>query len=445
MFGVEPAFPRSDHLDEDVEGIVRWCAEQPDGLRQLAVAVRALEGSSTEADRIETLAEIGLPTRVLEPRERELVEQLLSLLDDRERAGLLHGLTNRWSERNRPDARDPRALVSGLEDSIPGADDLHPLYVVLSRLVHAVWDRLATDDLRYNGVGDLVSQVGQRTGVPPERLTDPPSPASTSDRQYFVVRLAESGRDPSRMLLDIWLVDDGDWSRRYASDETHTLDQIGPKIDEELARLAADEIDVGELRVEFILPRRLLSHPVDQWLMAAPGVTSPIGVHYPVVVRDLLRMRNRIIRKNWQLRCRSLATHGVQAVADAVRYEPLNPADPDLYPELMRNRNLPACMVVLGPSADYVPRRIQSWLTAGLPVIAWCRHNDAYSQFDRHLPNVITGRGINGLPLAVWQLRQDAGVNEPVAGIEHVGRHIVLLWDDADRIPPDDRLPLRKP
>ncbi len=449
LLDADVAVPRSEQFQEDIEGLVRWCAGQPDGLRALAALVRGSEGPSAEADLIETLAEIGRPARVLEPTERRLVERLLTMLDDRERRLLLRGLTARWSERNRPDASDPQALLSGLEDSIPGVGDLHPLYVVLNRLTN--WGRLLPDDLDFDAdfdaVSELAFQVGRRIGIPVERLADPLPPVEDSDRQYLVVRLDESGRDPSRMLMAIWLVgEDGVWLQRYMSvEETHTLEQVGPRIDEELDRLGADEIDVGDLRIEFILPRRLLTHPVDQWPMAAPGVLSPIGVHYPVAIRDLVRMRNKIIRKKWRLRCQSLAAHATQSVAGAVRFEHLNVGDRDPYAELIGNRGLPVCIVVRGRAAEHVPRRIQSWLTAGIPVIAWCRHDDAASQFDQRLEDLIDGRGVHGLPEGVWELRQEAGQSDPLPGFEPVGRNVALLWDDAERIPPDDRMPLRLP
>lgn len=442
LLGADPAFPRSDTAEEDVERLVRWCARQPGGMRRLSEAVEATEEHSDLVARLRALAEIGRPAQVLQPEERHRVERLTAELDDETRTLLLRDLLARWSPRNRPDTSDPQAVLSSLEDAIAGVGEPHPLYVYLSRLAAVFRDPAAGD------VEELARQVGDRTGAPPELLVDLPGGTPEPDAQFFVVRLAESGLDPSRYLLDVWLVSGGGtWTQRYTSEQAHHLDDVGPRIDDVLEDLAEDEIEIGSLRIEFILPRPLLDHPVDQWLAAAPGVSSAIGVHYPVVVRDLSRMRNRIIRSRWRRRCRSLARNGESGAHGAVRFEPVTAGDYDLFPELMRDPDRPVCLIVLGPAAEHVQSRIGSWLSAGLPVIAWCRFNDVARQFDQRLLTVINGGGINVLPEAVWRLRQDAG-RPPPAGLgylDHVGRHVTLIWDLESLLPPDEHHRLRQP
>ncbi|MGC9669132.1 effector-associated domain 2-containing protein [Planosporangium sp. 12N6] len=439
LLGVEPDFPRAEAAPDDLTRLVAWCAAaRPDGLRVLVEAVAGVEEQGGAVDRLRAVGSIGRPAEVLQPHERARVEELLARLDHASRAAMVRDLASRWGPRLRPDTREPQTLLRLLEDSIAGADEPHPLYTFLSRLAQAF------RDTPYEDLGDLVSEVGYRTSGGPVMLADP---AATPDpgRYYFVVRLAEDGLAPSRYLVHVWLADDrGAWELRYTSDSPHLLAEVRTMVDDQLAALAEDEaVEIDALSIEFILPRALLDHGVDQWLVSAPGVSNAIGVHYPVVVRDLARMRNRIIRSRWRQRCRWLNGHGHPTAAKAVRFEHLNGTAPDIFAELMQDPECPACLVVLGPSAAHVAGRVGAWLSAGIPVVVWCRHDGVSARFDTHLPSILISGGIGSLPTAVWRLRQDSGRVD--SGHEHVGKHITLLWDDENRMPPDERGRLRQP
>jgi hypothetical protein len=367
-----------------------------------------------------------------------LIEDLVAELDRATLITAFRDLASRWGPRLRTDPSDPGAVVRLLEDSISAADEPHPLYVFVRRLAELIRDPARED------IGVLANVIGARTGVSPGVMAEPPAEVVDPDQYYFVVRLTEHGLNASRYLLDVWLAnEDGAWDRRYTADTAHSLEEVQAKVDELLTDLAEDtRVDVGELAIEFILPRSLLGHEVDQWIVAAPGVSSPIGVHYPVLVRDLTRMRNRIIRTRWGHRCDWLRRHGGIAVSGAVRFVYLNGQDTGLYADLMRDPEKPVCVVLLGRSAAQIATTIGQSLSAGIPVIVWCRDNQASSRFDEHLPGLLINTGVKTLPTAVWRLRQDAG--GPGAGTGHVGAHITLLWDEQSRQPPDEQ-PLCQP
>jgi hypothetical protein len=438
LLGTAPSFTRAESATEDVTRLVAWCATRPDGLRKLVEAIAAVEEQGGAVDRLRAVGSIGRPAEVLQPHERARIEELLAQLDHASLVAMVRDIASRWGPRLRQDTRDPQALLRLLEDSIAGADEPHPLYTFLSRLAESFRDA-PHDDL-----GDLVSEVGYRTGGSPVVMADP-AEAPDPGQYYFVVRLAEHGLAPSRYLLHVWLADErGTWDLRYTSDVPHHLEEVRAKVDEQLAALAADEaVDIGGLSIEFILPRALLDHGVDQWVVAAPGVSNAIGVHYPVVVRDLARMRNRIIRSRWRRRCQWLNEHDRGTAAGAVRFEHLNGGGPDNFAELMLDPERPACLVVLGPSAAHVASRVGGWLSAGIPVVVWCRHDALAARFDTHLPGMLISGGVRSLRTAVWRLRQDSG--RPDSQHEHVGMHITLLWDDESRMPPDERGRLRQP
>jgi hypothetical protein len=286
---------------------------------------------------------------------------------------------------------------------------------------------------------DLASEVSNRTGTRRANSTDLPP---LGDRHYFVVRLMHDGRDASRYLLAVWLTDgDGSWEVRHTSDAPQSIADIKAEVDEQLVRLAHDPtVDLDELFIEFIVPQSLLGADLDQWVMTAPGYSSPIGVHYPMGVRDLLRMRNRLIRNRWRKRCEWVGAHGHRP--GGTHFQSLNGNRQDNFADFLQDTEK-VCVVVVGPSAQYVMGNINAWLSAGIPVIVWCREDSVVDRFHNHLSGILEESGIHGLPDAVWRLRQDAA--RQGAAPNHVGRHITLLWDFVHRLPPDDQRPLLGP
>jgi hypothetical protein len=428
--GIDPGLvPRSDDQEADVAGLVAWCARQKAGVTRLVNAISAVEEGSAAVDRLLMLESIRRPTRVLEPQEREVIERVVAELDQSSVLALVRDIAARWGPRLDTAKTDPHEMISLLEDSVARADEPHPLHVFLARLAQ----RIDTDDLT-----TLVGRVGARARWDDWSVTPP----AAAGPHYFVVRLADDGRDASRYLLAVWLVDgDGRWFARFTSDEPRTIEQVRAEVDEQLGRLADDPaVDIGDLSIEFILPRSLLGADVDQWIVNAPGYASPLGVHFPVAVRDLNRMRNRIIRNRWRRRSAWLRAHG--GTAGGTRFEAVNRHDRGLFAELMQDPEKPACLVVVGQAAKHVASNISAWLSAGIPVIVWCRADELSHRFDTHLVAILGNSGIAYLPVAVWRLRQDSG--RISAGADHVGRHITLMWDDAERLPPDER-PLRHP
>ncbi|GLL04649.1 hypothetical protein GCM10017581_063960 [Dactylosporangium matsuzakiense] len=428
---------RSDSASDDVTRLVTWCTAHSGGIAALIEAVDAVAQQTGTADRLRAADQIGRQTEMLEPQERALVEDRIAQLDQAAFAAIVRDLATRWGPRLRAEARDPTELLRLLEDAIAGSGEQHPLFVFLSRLAEL-------HDDAGEVISELATEVGQRTGMIEAAIADRADHAPDSGQQYFVVRLEEHGLQASRYLLTVWLATErGVWTLRHTHDEALLLEDVRAKVDEQLADLAADPtVDIDALTIEFILPRSLLNFPVDQWEVSAPGYSRPIGVHYPVVVRDLPRMRNRIIRSRWRRRCQWV--HGPEATtpANAVRFINLRDDTSDLYAELMQEPHRPACVVVIGPSSSLVMERLGPWLTAGVPVIVWCRNDQRSSRFDAELAGILVSGGVKALPTSVYRLRQDAG--GPDHPDDHVGMHITLVWDIETRVPPDEQR-LRQP
>ena len=55
--------------------------------------------------------------------------------------------------------------------------------------------------------------------------------------------------------------------------------------------------DEAQVRIEFVLPGDMLSHPVDQW---SDPTGDPLGTYLTIAVRSRERLRNALARFGWQ-------------------------------------------------------------------------------------------------------------------------------------------------
>jgi hypothetical protein len=200
--------------------------------------------------------------------------------------------------------------------------------------------------------------------------------------------------------------------------------------------------------VAFIVSRALLVEALDQ---VEPTVEfmpePPIGVTLPFTVRPLERLKFpknlRQLSSTW--RELKIVAASALALEDAIPPgQPgaavwLQPADagPALMERLEKNRI--TCAVLAAPplakAADPSSDLLNCVLQAGVPAVVWLREPAA--------SNLVTARARveqllreakSTLPYRVWQQRQAArGLGDPA----HPGQCLALLWDDADRLPPD--------
>jgi hypothetical protein len=275
-------------------------------------------------------------------------------------------------------------------------------------------------------------------------VTDPLRRPPESAWHYLVIRMAESGHDASRFVLDVWLAaEDGRWQRMHSSDDPESLDAVRAVLDEQLNTMAVDGlVDVEHLSIEFIVPRSLLDLDVDQWLVETAGGPDVVGQRFPVVMRDLFRMRNRTVRQQWHRRSRMLGERGGVAL-EAVRFAHLEPDDAAALGQPLHDQDHTAGVVVLGSSPDSVRKNLAVWLNFGIPVIVWCRDRRASAQFDDEVPQALNAGGALS-PALVMRLRQEAESTGTLRGAD-VAQHIALLWDDEGRLPPDEGVRLRPP
>jgi hypothetical protein len=255
---------------------------------------------------------------------------------------------------------------------------------------------------------------------------------------YLVIECAPDALEADRYLVTAWLqVGREPGSTLQCSDEALPLSRI-PEL---LERLLTSESSVigrpsPDLTIEFILPRALLDQPVEQFKINVARVEHRIGIRYPVVVRSLDRMREAAVHHDWRRKWDWLSGHSIDAPV-CLLARPGECDKEELYSKLSGAST--AVLALAFPpwsrADDDEPDEHWVGLVAGIPVVAWCRDGRDPAQFAREVKDLLAADVLK-LPRRTMDLRRQALSGGPEgAGSGHLGLHLTLVFDDADRIP----------
>jgi hypothetical protein len=434
-------FRRYDEVRYDLWGLIGACLANPGeaALERLITIVRTFEGDSRPMVRIIALVGQRPPMGFPIPGKPTLGEVL-----ERVASTDLAAATRAAAGPRGPPAgislADRSGLVHALGSSPAMPGQPPPLLVFLAQLAARLKDPLATElaawiDLIADEMGVPAAELDQVRVGPP----DPPGPL----RSFVVVELREDGPRPDLYLMSVWLQHDNGYGRalHVNDDQPLPLHLLPGQLDAVLLELAQEGVEeIGDVTIEFVLPQELLGHAVDQWPVLLAGMNHEIGTVYPVVVRSLERIRNPMFRARWQRRWRQLREYGGAANADLVQWLHWGDADHGraLAQLLAPGEESPVCLIVsFSAAAGSPPTAITAGLVAGVPVMLWCRDGRFAARFEADIPRQMYARPLTDLPALVLRLRQEASRHgDP----EHLGRHLSLLWDDPERIPPDNPL-----
>jgi hypothetical protein len=339
------------------------------------------------------------------------------------------------------DADNLCAVLNELEDlPVRAEDGLHPIVVFVELLAHEQPSELAEQMRTWvdSCVGDrspLVQALHEiRRRSPARRGTGP---------QYCIVQLDVDGVDADRFLVSVMFQENNapleplrpPDDRSYTESEVRSL--LGTILNE--PRLASAD----ELTMEFFLPGPLINQPVDQWHIGLGGIV--LGVQYPTVVRSLDRIRHaRNARNAWRAKWAKVSAiefHDGGTAVDWLSGDPLEPPD-RLFVKLTEH-TAPICLLLESTPVPGQCDALLAALRAGIPAVLWSRRPmvDIRAELSILMPRTGPIR-LRELPMRVFEFRREAVVNG--ADNQHLGYHLTLLWDDADRIPDAD-IPLHMP
>ena len=425
------------HLDprHDVFALLQACQDHADGIRELAKIVRNFYRNSRPMHELDELIECMFPDEFLSHDERDEIVRLLADVEPRcLRLACRHASPPSWLLTSL-DWTEPETVVRQLESCIypPGVSP--PLLVFVDFVAHQVGAVRSAELHRWiDRIGDRVSLEGSSLR---ELCVAAVARLDEAQRFYFIVQLRPDGIDPDSYLMCVW-------SQHYRAaeeplyrdDTPSTLAEVIEQLSDLIPRAhTVLGVSDGEMVVEFILPRRLISHPVDQWQVDRV-FPHRLGTSYPVVVRSLDRLSTQELHGTWRQKWRWLTANGHRDEPEMINwlFEPRTRAPNALYANLRRGQSSVALAMAFPPEdIELGQDELTAALWAGIPVILWCRNPALRGQFESQIRHVLVGHGLMELPAQVLNLRQQADEVEDVP--TPLGRHLTLLWDDADRVP----------
>lgn len=215
----------------------------------------------------------------------------------------------------------------------------------------------------------------------------------------------------------------------------HELEREVEQLIEEMETEWSDR--TGTVVVEFVLPWELLNAEVDWWRKEINSDRPTVlAMDYPVVVRSLERLRTPRWHRYWRQRWQQLQT---QPTSSTVHWS--SPSGEDYFTRLeteLKGDDRIVSLVLSEPPArpgETGQQEVMAALRAGLPVIIWHRADCSSEAFREAVTRLVSDAGLAELPTRTKELRQQVLLTEPERRIDHIGRHLAVLWDDPARRP----------
>ncbi|GAA4236113.1 hypothetical protein GCM10022254_44970 [Actinomadura meridiana] len=437
--------PLVQHEQEvlDVWALVDALLNYPGAAQSLVRILEVFYGNSLSVRAFGSLVRELVPEPWLDHDERRVLHELISALE-RSDPGLSHlscfpmlyrrAVGPAWPLLDR-EVHSLHDVVALLEEIPENGDGVPPLLAFVSDVAEYAGPR--SEPHFRDWVRRQVAAHGLDESLLPGRAPTArhePEPAEN----YLVVECAPDALEPDHYLVTAWLqVGREPGATLTCADEALSINRI-PDLLERL--LTAESSVVGrrgpELTIEFVLPRPLLDSPLEQTKIKIGGFEHRIGIKYPVVVRSLDRMRLAAVHHGWRHKwawlCGNAVDPPVCLVTRRGEYD-----HEELFSRL--SAASPAVLALAYPpwGDGRAEEPDEHWvgLLAGTPVIAWCRDGRDPGQFAREVRDLLAA-DVMKLPRRAMELRRKALSNgRDGPGPDHLGLHLTLLFDDADRIP----------
>jgi vWA-MoxR associated protein C-terminal domain/Effector-associated domain 2/vWA-MoxR associated protein middle region 0 len=425
----------------DMLSIVMACTGHPGALREIGSFVEFFESGNPTLDMLRDLVERLDPETLLDGDERAQLSGLLADLSCPYPEALYWNAVGPLGPPPTTSRRDLVGFAQDLEDAA-AVDGVPPLLTFVE-LVAGQNPTRATE-LRawvdgYAAVREIdANRIGRLRTTAAERAGDPPA------QSHLVVRLEPFGPNQQQYLLSAWHQHGTESVQLRDGAEPRDIEDVQLEIDRLLTREAQVIRDrAAQLVVEVILPRQLIDRDLDQWPLAPVKFERPLGTQHPLVIRCLERHREPSIHRQWRQKWERFKAHceDPDVLDVAIRWIKWpGLVDPQRLLIQLMNDEAVVCVILAFPpppgrSLGY--DEFAAAVHAGVPLLAWCRDERDAAEFEKEIRLLIGGQGLARLPELVHSHRQRAHTDKAP---DHLGRHLTLLWDDADRFPEDHRL-----
>lgn len=201
-----------------------------------------------------------------------------------------------------------------------------------------------------------------------------------------------------------------------------------------MQRVEASTRKVPELTIEMFVPLELLCYQFDRW-SSTSYQGRELGQEYRMVVRGLDRGARVRAWKYWKQRWIWKQEHPTEGV-EPVRWltDTTGLEGRSLLNQVTtgaRNRCISLGMYFPPAGQGLAGQLLEVGLEGGFPVMMWTR-SGAMKPFRDTVHHELSKGRFPELPSLVLRLRSEADGSE-----RNIGSHLVLLWDDPFRPPPD--------
>ncbi|MGH3778594.1 MAG: effector-associated domain 2-containing protein [Pseudonocardiaceae bacterium] len=430
--------PRYDDSQHDVWSLLEVCSQLPGAISQLLEIVTVFHRDNQWLSPLRVMVHSLFPAALLLDSERDRLIRLLDEVDVPVLAASYRYAARATFDEPPPDLTDVAAVVRRMEAHLGRPRQLPAVFDFADHTAHQTRGWVDGDIHRW------LDEVAARLGFADRADIDAMCAATRRRlnqlrRYYFAVQLVPDNVLADRYLLSAWLQHDRSPEEPiHRDDEAVPLSDVGERLFD-LLRQVPEHVDddIEELVVELILPRALITWPVDQWQVDRE-FPHALGTAYPVVVRSLDRLRRPDLHAPWERKWRWLTRNDRRADHSYFRDVEVHdqPAVSALRAMLLRNES-PVALVMRTPplksdglSAD----AFSAGLQGGIPIMVWCRDTTMSKDFQEQIRISLANGDLLRLPQRVFELRLLAAENAG-QGDDHVGCHVTLLWDDFDRIP----------
>ncbi|MDQ4030756.1 MAG: hypothetical protein M3332_00195 [Actinomycetota bacterium] len=430
--------PRFDDSQHDVWSLLEVCYQLPDAISQLLEIVTVFHRDSRWLSQLRMMVHSLFPAALLLDSERDQLVRLLDRVDVPTLAASYRYAARAAFHEPSPDLTDVAAVVRRME-----------AHVSMPRRLPAVFDFAdhAAHQTRRGAEGEIhrwLDEVAARLGFEDRADIDAMCAATRRRltqlrRYYFAVQLVPDKVLADRYLLSAWLQHDHSPEEPiHCDDEAIPLSRAAERLFDLLQQVPEHvDDDIEELMVELILPRALITWPIDQWQVDRE-FPHALGTAYPVVVRSLDRLLRADLHPPWGRKWRWLSRNGRHADHSYFcDVEVPDPPAPSALRAMLLGSESPVALVMRTPPlerTDLGADTFSAGLHGGAPIMVWCRDSTISEEFQEQIRNRLARGDLLRLPQRVFELRLLAAENTGQEG-SHVGRNITLLWDDFDRIP----------
>ena len=345
------------------------------------------------------------------------------------------------------------AVKSAYQKALPTDAAAHPVKTndtlseledrrVLPKFIEDLAVNPALSDSTRNQLNKLMSEERLQTNA--DRI----EPISKKRlKSYLTVVLRPEPNQ--KFCVNAWLIPDDtvkNLSKYYCLDINQEQKGVECSLDN-ISEVVADLLDRSleymlgknyDLTIEFFLPTEYLSTELDRLEISDIFEPYPLGKEFKVLVRSYERLENRYLsrylpqwRTNWD---RAISSFNTVPCLDS--FKPFSTIDNCNWKKLAVDlkEKLGIKITCVLPELER-KNLFQALLISAIPIAVWMRKDSRECDRETELSRLLMFGDLEKLPEYFRKAREEAYIaDEPE---NHFGNHLVLLWEDPNRLTPD--------